>query len=93
MCGERRASRKVHRVGGSWRSQALCRVSSGHKSKIYRLQARLQRRVAERITQWPRIGHGVVRRQLRDDHVEHARLPASMQPHARCVVHDLTQAG
>lgn len=52
-------------------------------------ESHLERGVPEGVSEGPRVGDWVVRRQLGDDHVEHARLPPRMQPYARCVVHHL----
>jgi hypothetical protein len=43
----------------------------------------LERRVAEGVAQRSRVRHWVVRRQLRDDHVEHARLRGNKTTCAR----------
>ena len=49
--------------------------------------ARLQGRVAQRVAQGARVADGVVRGQLRDDHVEYAGGLARVQANTAGVVH------
>lgn len=49
----------------------------------------LQRGVAQTISQRPGTAHRVIWRQLCDDHVEHAGLPASMKPDPTSIIHHL----
>ena len=51
----------------------------------------LQGRVPQGIPEGPRVRYWMVRRQLRDDHVEHAGLPPSMQAHPGGIIHHLQE--
>ena len=67
----------------------VCHVERAHDDSGARAGKDLRWGVAEGVLERPHVRHGVFRRQLRDDLVQHVGLLPGVLPHAARVVHHL----